>query len=213
MKDKKFNEPNLVREVIKTPCGDFILEATSRGLYRLRFPSAKLLRRSRSSIRSTLGDRYAIRNSYLSPKVRPLRPTNLSNRVLQPFASKQSQKQKEILSRSRKLLLKYLQGKPVSFASIAIDFDGFTAFERKVLNTLKKVEWGSSLSYSALAAKARFPRASRTVGSTMKKNRLPIFLPCHRVVTSGGKLGGYSAGLQWKKKLLDLEGSLSTIAA
>ncbi len=115
-------------------------------------------------------------------------------------------RQQKILSQGRDLLLQYLQGKPVSFASLAVDLKGLTSFERKVLHTLKKVEWGDSLSYSALAAKAGFPRAARAVGGVMRKNRLPIFLPCHRVLRSGGRLGGYSPGIEWKKRLLGLEG-------
>lgn len=171
MKVRKLKQENVAREVAKTPFGDFTLEATPRGLYRLRFPSSKL----------------------------------------QPFASEKSQKQKEILSRARKLFFEYLEGKPVSFASLPIDLEGFSPFERQVLQTLKKLKWGSCLSYSALARRAGFPGASRAVGTVMSKNRLPIFLPCHRVVTSSGQLGGYSAGLRWKKKLLDLEGSLTGV--
>lgn len=115
-----------------------------------------------------------------------------------------ARKQGKYLLKARDLLLRYLEGKSVSWASLPIDLSGMTPFQRKVLETLKKVEWGNCLSYSALAAKAGFPRATRAVGGVMRANRLPIFLPCHRVVGSTG-LGGYSLGIQWKKRLLGLE--------
>lgn len=100
----------------------------------------------------------------------------------------------------------YFSGKSVSFSDIPIDDSHWTAFERKVLRVLAQVKCGSGVSYQSLARKAGSPKASRAVGSVMAKNTLPIILPCHRVLQSGGGLGGFSKGLSVKKRLLALEG-------
>lgn len=102
-------------------------------------------------------------------------------------------------------LKKYLDGKPVDFESLQVDYSGYTNSEERVLRTLAKVKAGEVISYEGLSRKAGFKRAARFVGSVMSKNRLPIILPCHRVLRSDGGLGGYSLGLPWKKRLLALE--------
>ena len=81
----------------------------------------------------------------------------------------------------------------------ACDFSDSTDFERKVLAALAKVRRGGVISYGELATAAGSPRASRAVGSALGKNRIPILLPCHRVVASNG-IGGYggSAGRGWR---------------
>ena len=103
------------------------------------------------------------------------------------------------------MLRKYLRGERVSFDRVPIDLSGYTPFEGKVLRILARVRPGDRISYQELARKAGRPRASRAVGSVMRKNRLPIILPCHRVVRSDGALGGYSGGLAWKRRLLAIE--------
>lgn len=89
--------------------------------------------------------------------------------------------------------------------AMKIDYTGYTPFERRVLKALSRTKLGETLSYAELARRAGFPGASRAVGAVMKKNRLPLILPCHRVLAANGGLGGYSQGLHLKRKLLDLE--------
>jgi methylated-DNA-[protein]-cysteine S-methyltransferase len=78
-------------------------------------------------------------------------------------------------------------------------------FEKKVLRKLLKTEYGTRFSYGELARQVKKPKAARAVGSVLRKNRLPVIIPCHRVLASGGGLGGFSAGLVWKQRLLALE--------
>jgi methylated-DNA-[protein]-cysteine S-methyltransferase len=80
-------------------------------------------------------------------------------------------------------------------------------FRREVLERLRAVEYGTTVSYATLAAAAGNPRAVRAVGSACATNPLPIVVPCHRVVRSDGTLGGYGGGLPAKRLLLDLEKS------
>lgn len=81
-----------------------------------------------------------------------------------------------------------------------------TPFQIRCWEALQKIPYGRSVSYGEEAALLGQPRACRAVGSANGKNPLPILIPCHRVLASGGKLGGYSSGTEIKKKLLTLEG-------
>ncbi|MFA6185881.1 MAG: MGMT family protein [Phycisphaerae bacterium] len=85
-------------------------------------------------------------------------------------------------------------------------FEG-SEFTQKVLKTCMKIPPGQTLSYSQLAKKAGFPNAARAVGSVLAKNKLPLIIPCHRVVRADGKIGNFSApgGTKTKKRMLDYE--------
>lgn len=82
-----------------------------------------------------------------------------------------------------------------------------TEFQLMVWNELKKIEFGQTISYSAIAEKIGNPKASRAVGSANNKNPLPIVIPCHRVIGNDRSLTGYAGGLWRKKWLLEFEAS------
>jgi methylated-DNA-[protein]-cysteine S-methyltransferase len=103
----------------------------------------------------------------------------------------------------------YLSGKRRYF-SVPIFMEG-PPFYRKVWEALRQVPYGKTLSYGELAILAGSPGGARAVGSAMAKNPLVLLVPCHRVVGSGGKLGGFSCGTAWKKFLLELEGRSATL--
>ena len=98
----------------------------------------------------------------------------------------------------------YLDGKLTRF-DLPIRLAG-TPFQNRVWSELLKIPYGETRSYQDIAKAAQSPSASRAVGSACGKNPIAIVVPCHRVITSGGKLGGYSGGLDVKKALLGLEG-------
>ncbi len=101
---------------------------------------------------------------------------------------------------------RYFQGQPVRF-SFATRFQGpYTEFQREVWEALKAVPWGQVRSYGWLAERVGRPRAARAVGGSVGRNPLPIIIPCHRIVESTGALGGYSSGVEIKRRLLWLEG-------
>jgi methylated-DNA-[protein]-cysteine S-methyltransferase len=79
-------------------------------------------------------------------------------------------------------------------------------FRRSVLIACMKIPFGRTATYGALAARAGSPRAARAVGGAMAANPIPIVVPCHRVVASQGKIGGYTGGIGYKKLLLSHEG-------
>ena len=80
-----------------------------------------------------------------------------------------------------------------------------TPFAKKVYKVVSGIPLGEVRTYKWVAKKIGHPRAYRAVGNALNKNPWPIIVPCHRVVASSGKLGGFSQGIYKKKKLLDLE--------
>ncbi len=102
----------------------------------------------------------------------------------------------------------YGDGVPDDFRDVKVDRPDLTPFGRKVMDQLRKVRYGETVSYGELAERAGSPRAARAVGRVMATNRIPLILPCHRVVGAGGRLGGFSApqGIELKRQLLVLEG-------
>ena len=90
-----------------------------------------------------------------------------------------------------------------------LDLSRATAFQREVWEVTRLIPYGETRSYTWIAGQIKKPRAVQAVGQALARNPLPIIIPCHRVVASDGKLGGYSGGIETKKQLLYLEGSAS----
>lgn len=103
---------------------------------------------------------------------------------------------------------RYFEGEPVDFSRYDVDLSGYTPFEVQVLQATRRIPYGSVKSYRDIAAEIGKPRAYRAVAYTLSKNRSCVVIPCHRVVGSGGDLGGFSTGIEWKVGLLKLEGVL-----
>ncbi len=117
----------------------------------------------------------------------------------------------EVPSWLAKLITKmkrFAAGKVVDWGEVPLAFGQQSDFQRKVQRACQKIPRGEVRSYGELAAAAGSPGAARAVGSVMRTNRFPLVIPCHRVVASGGKVGGFScpAGVEMKEKLLALEG-------
>jgi len=100
----------------------------------------------------------------------------------------------------------YFGGYKVNFPD-RLDLSGATDFQRKVWETTRLIPYGETRSYAWVAEQIKQPGALRAVGQALGRNPLPIIVPCHRVVASNGKLGGFSNGIEMKKRLLYLEGS------
>ena len=107
----------------------------------------------------------------------------------------------------RRELDEYFEGKRHTF-DLAVDLRGVTPFTERVLIELARIPFGETATYAELAGRAGNPKAARAVGMTMNRNRIPIVLPCHRVIGADGSLVGYAGGLDRKVALLTLEGVL-----
>jgi methylated-DNA-[protein]-cysteine S-methyltransferase len=111
----------------------------------------------------------------------------------------------EALRKPMEQLARYLAGKLRTF-DLPLDLRFATDFTRSVLRATAEVEFGKVRTYQDIARAIRKPRATRAVGNALGRNPIPIVIPCHRVVASGGELGGFTGGLQYKRKLLRIEG-------
>lgn len=107
---------------------------------------------------------------------------------------------------ARRELDEYFTGKRRAF-DLSLDLRALPPFTVSVLRELSRVPYGETTTYGQLAARVGRPRAARAVGTVMNRNRIPIVLPCHRVVGSTGDLTGYAGGLDRKRTLLELEGA------
>jgi methylated-DNA-[protein]-cysteine S-methyltransferase len=114
----------------------------------------------------------------------------------------------ERLSPAQRTLLRRLAaaatGTADDFRDIKLDLSHLRPFARRVVQHCRKIPPGKTMSYGQLAAACGSPRAARAVGNVMRTNRYPLIVPCHRVVGSGGSLGGFSAphGIATKQQLL-----------
>ena len=104
---------------------------------------------------------------------------------------------------AKQQILDYLEGKSRSLDFPVIHLN--SPFREKVLEAERNIPYGETRSYGEVAKMVNNPRASRAVGSANAENPLPLYFPCHRIISSNGGLGGYGGGLGVKKYLLDLE--------
>ena len=99
----------------------------------------------------------------------------------------------------------HFRGERDTFDDIELDLEGYTPFQLAVVETLRRVPWGEVVTYGELAALAGYPNAQRAAGSVCAHNRFPLLVPCHRVVAADG-IGRYGAsGVEYKRRLLELE--------
>jgi methylated-DNA-[protein]-cysteine S-methyltransferase len=110
----------------------------------------------------------------------------------------------------RRQLDDYFAGRRPSF-DVPIDWRLVRGFAASVLRATARIPFGSVSSYRSIAADAGSPNAYRAAGNALGSNPIPIVVPCHRVLHSGGGLGGYTGGLERKRYLLQLEGVLPTL--
>ena len=107
---------------------------------------------------------------------------------------------------ARRELEEYFDGRRRTF-DVALDLRALPPFTVSVLDELARVPYGETTTYGQLAQRVGHPGAARAVGTVMNRNRIPIVLPCHRVVGATGELTGYAGGLDVKRSLLELEGA------
>jgi methylated-DNA-[protein]-cysteine S-methyltransferase len=108
------------------------------------------------------------------------------------------------LDEPRRELDEYFEGRRQTFG-VALDRRLMSEFGRRVLAATARIPYGSVSTYGEVAMEAGSPRGSRAAGNALGANPLPIVIPCHRVLRSGGTIGGYTGGLDRKRTLLALE--------
>lgn len=176
---------------IPTPDGVFVAWFTHQGLARLCFPD---------------------RRSWLSPLV-PSSPS--LEETSRPGKSAVAQEGEDAIARqiepwlacTREVLFAALRGQPAGPLP-PLDLERGTEFQRAVWRGLLDIPCGRTLTYAGLATAIGRPKATRAVGQACGANPIPVLIPCHRVLAHGQRVGGFSAGLEWKRRLLEREGTL-----
>jgi methylated-DNA-[protein]-cysteine S-methyltransferase len=198
----------LERALARAPAAELDADQLMRGLGQ-RAEAGGLLDVAYASMDSPLGEllvavtpRGVVRISYA---------TELTDQVLAELAERVSPRVVRLPRRTdeaRRELDEYFAGSRHEF-DITVDWSLVRGFARGVLRATARVPFGQVTTYRQMAEAAGSPRASRAAGNALGSNPVPIVVPCHRVLHSGGGLGGYAGGLERKRLLLTLEGVLS----
>jgi methylated-DNA-[protein]-cysteine S-methyltransferase len=174
----------------------------------------------RAAAEGLLDVAYASVDSPLGPLLVAATPRGLArvayveswspDQVLEDLAERVSPRMMEAperLDEQRRELDDYFTGRRTEF-DVPIDWSVLRGFTRNVLRETARIHFGEVRTYADVAAGAGSPRAVRAAGNALGANPMPIVVPCHRVIRTGGALGGYTGGLERKEFLLRLEGSL-----
>jgi methylated-DNA-[protein]-cysteine S-methyltransferase len=175
----------------------------------------------RAAAEGLLDVAYAIVDSPLGPLVAATTPRGLvrlaytgsrdESDVLEDLAARLSPRILEAparLDRARRELDEYFEGERKRF-ELPIDWSLTRGFAGEVLRQTARIGFGKTSTYAEVASGAGSPRAVRAAGNALGANPLPVVVPCHRVLRTGGALGGYTGGVERKQFLLRLEGALA----
>jgi methylated-DNA-[protein]-cysteine S-methyltransferase len=111
----------------------------------------------------------------------------------------------EMLGDVEGLLRRYASGEKIEFA-VPVDLSDLLPFTARVLTEIRRIPYGKIASYGMIARSLGYRNAAQAVGQALKRNPIPIVIPCHRVVRGDGSLGGFDMGVDMKARLLSLEG-------
>jgi methylated-DNA-[protein]-cysteine S-methyltransferase len=172
--------------IFKTKWGYFGLAAGEEGLFRTCLPG-KVMEKIRHQL------------------LKSLQSVNQASSI--KYRASKIEFDKSIFKTVQGQITAYFEGACVDFRNIPVAPDGFSSFQRSVVTACRDIGFGRTITYSRLAKKIGRPAAARAVGGALAKNPLPLIIPCHRVVRSDGKIGGFSAigGKDFKVKLLQHE--------
>jgi methylated-DNA-[protein]-cysteine S-methyltransferase len=199
--------PDEIREALRSPLPDADLDAMAGELGK-RAEEEGLLDVAYTETDSPFG------RMLLAATPRGLVKLGLPNQdpeqVLEELARKVSPRvleQPERLDEARRELDLYFDGKLHEF-ELPLDFQLAEGFRGRVVKAIAKIPYGGTATYTQMAKRAGNERAVRAAGTACGRNPIPIVVPCHRVLRSGGGLGGYGGGVEMKQGLLRLEGVL-----
>jgi methylated-DNA-[protein]-cysteine S-methyltransferase len=204
--------------------GDAALEAALRSsaaaLPDAASPELDRLLAERAAAEELLDVAYAMVDSPLGPLVVAATPRGLVRvaytesqadaRVLEELARKVSPRVLEAPARLdgiRRELDEYFAGRRTDF-DLPIDWALTHGFTSRVLQATARIAFGATSTYAEVATHAGSPRAVRAAGNALGANPIPVVVPCHRVLRTGGAIGGYTGGVERKEYLLRLEGVL-----
>jgi methylated-DNA-[protein]-cysteine S-methyltransferase len=165
---------------VDSPFGRLLVARTDRGVVRLALPKHRGAQQSEDEVLEDLA-------RFVSP------------RVLESASR---------LDKERRELEQYFEGKRDHF-DVPVDWTLTPqGFRNRALHAVARIPYGKTRTYGEIAKAAGNPRAFRAAGTACGRNAIPLIVPCHRVVQSGGGVGNYGGGPEMKRALLDLEGAL-----
>jgi len=165
--------------IFKTPLGWIGVSATPRGVREVISPQ-----KQRDQVAESLSLSQLLRSAYSASAIK----------VIEGH-----------LVQARAQLTAYFEGRRRIF-NLPLDLDQGSEFQRRVWQETMKIPYGETSTYLKIALQLGGRPWARAVGMALGANPLPLIIPCHRVVASGGSLGGYSGGIKVKQALLKLEG-------
>ncbi len=202
--------------IFKTKWGYFGLAGAEYGLLRTYLPSPK----PETEQGGEGSRRLAKQGGFASENIKSqlLKNSALVNRVSSikyressiEYQVSRIEFDKTFFKATQEQITAYFEGTRVNFSDVPIILDGFSFFVSSVLTACRDIGFGQTTTYGGLAKKlgrVRYRRTARAIGSALAKNPLPLIIPCHRIVRSDGKIGGFSApgGVKLKKRLLQFE--------
>jgi methylated-DNA-[protein]-cysteine S-methyltransferase len=222
--DSMIDNPTLNGAADLPDGGDAALEAVLRrsaaALPHDASPELDRLLAERAAEEQLLDVAYATIDSPLGPITLAATPRGLvtvayedprtDTGVLEELARKVSPRVLEAPARldaARRELDEYFEGRRTDF-DLPLDWALTRGFTSKVLQATARIAFGATSTYAEVATEAGSPRAVRAAGNALGANPLPVVVPCHRVLRTGGAIGGYTGGLERKEYLLRLEGIL-----
>ena len=132
------------------------------------------------------------------------------DRVVRQQSTEGTDEAVAIVEEARAQLLAYIAGTRREF-SFPVDCSAGTPFQRKVWRAITRIPYGRVRSYQWVAMRVGGKQYARAVGMALGANPVPIVVPCHRIISHDGSLGGFSCGLPLKRRLLSLEGTLAQL--
>lgn len=126
-------------------------------------------------------------------------------RKIYPYAKEE---ENEILNQAKEKICDYFKGEKVDFSDIKVDLSRYKETAQSVFEIVRKIPYGETRTYKQISNELNLSKMSRAIGRILNSNRVPIIIPCHRVIKSDGEIGGFNNGLEWKIKLLKLENIL-----
>jgi len=152
-------------------------------------------------------ERGLARLSWLEPG-----PGRFERELARRFPGRPVVRDPAALAEAERQLREYFAGRRTRF-ELPVDLEAVGPFERRVLEATREIPYGDVVPYAELARRIGRPGAARAVGTALGHNPVAIVVPCHRVVRSDGSLGGYTGGVEYKRRLLALEGRRERIRA
>jgi len=197
----------------RTPLGLVSVAATARGLARVVLPGPGGMATPCCCVAMCSERPHGHAKAKRDHATLAQATVNGSDPAAEAIAARAEREIREYLA-GRRRPLDHVRGRPEWVEgrrfTVPLDLSGLSPFHRRVLQAARRIPYGRTATYSDLARRVGRPLAARAVGQAMARNPVPLVIPCHRVVASGGGLGGYGGGLDLKRRLLALEGARLT---